>query len=217
MKIAFIGYGNMTASLASRWVAKHQIFISGRDIAKAQKLAETLGHGTQHGSVKDGAAFGEVVVLATPHDAVFSAIDAAGGAAAFAEKTVLDINNPVTPDDFLAKTFEGKSLSEAIAAHIPSAHVVKAFNMCEAKVWQMDSPVFDGRKLVTLYCGDNAEAKSRIATLITEIGCEAVDLGELKYARSLEPAAAIVIKFLFAGHDSRTVLNLIQPEAKPIA
>ncbi len=217
MKIAFIGYGNMTASLASRWVAKHQIFISGRDSAKAQKLAETLEYGTQHGSVKDGAAFGEVVVLATPHDAVFSAIDAAGGAAAFAGKTVLDINNPVTPDDFLAKTFEGKSLSEAIAARIPSAHVVKAFNMCEAKVWQMDPPIFDDRKLVTLYCGDNAEAKSRIATLITDIGCEALDLGELKYARSLEPAAAIVIKLLFAGHDSHTVLNLIQPEAKPIA
>jgi hypothetical protein len=43
-----------------------------------------------------------------------------------------------------------------------------------------------------------------------------VDLGELKYARLLESAAAIVIKLLFSGRDPHTVLNLIQPEVKPI-
>ena len=219
MKIAFIGYGNMAASLASRWVAKHDIFVGGRDTKKAQNLASRLGHGTRFGSEAAAAAFGEVVVLATPHDAVFEAIDAAGGPKAFAGKTLLDINNPVADaagGDFLVKTFEAKSLSEAIAAHLPAAQVVKAFNMCQAKVWQMDPPVFDGRRLVALYCGDDAAAKRRIATLITDIGCEAADVGELKYARLLEPAAAIVIKFLFAGRDPHTVLNLIQPEAKPI-
>ena len=44
MKIAFIGYGNMAASLASRWVAKHDIFVGGRDTKKAQNLASRLGH-----------------------------------------------------------------------------------------------------------------------------------------------------------------------------
>ena len=220
MKIAFIGYGNMAASLASRWVAKHDIFVGGRDTRKAQNLAGKLGDGTQYGSETAAAAFGEVVVPATPHEAVFDAIDAAGGPEAFTGKTLLDINNPV-PDyargDFLVKTFDGKSLSEAIAAYVPAARVVKAFNMCQAKVWQMDPPVFDGRRLVALYCGDDADAKRRIATLITDIGCEAADVGDLKYARLLEPAAAIVIKFLFSGRDPHTVLNLIQPEAKPIA
>ena len=79
MKIAFIGYGNMAISLASRWVAKHDIFVSGRDTKKAQNLAGTLGNDTHFGSGTAAAAFGEVVVLATPHEAVFDAIDAAGG------------------------------------------------------------------------------------------------------------------------------------------
>lgn len=48
-------------------------------------------------------------------------------------------------------------------------------------------------------------------------GCDPVDIGELKYARLPEPAAAIVIKLLLSGRDPHTVLNLIQPEAKPIA
>lgn len=68
-----------------------------------------------------------------------------------------------------------------------------------------------------LYCGDDAEAKRQAATLISDIGCDPVDIGELKYARLMEPAAAIVIKLLLSGRDPHTVLNLIQPEAKLIA
>ena len=108
-----------------------------------------------------------------------------------------------------SKTFDGKSLAEAIAAYAPAARVVKAFNMCNAVVWQMEPPLFDGRRLVVLYCGDDAAAKQKVAALIENTGGEPADLGELKYARLLEPAAAIVIKFILAGRDPHTVLNLI--------
>ena len=57
-----------------------------------------------------------------------------------------------------SETFDGKSLAEAIAAYAPAARVVKAFNMCNAVVWQMEPPLFDGRRLVVLYCGDDAAA-----------------------------------------------------------
>lgn len=217
MKIAFIGYGNMAESLASRWAGQHNLFIGGRDTGKARRLAEKLGNGARGGTASEAAAFGDIVVLATTHEAVFDAIDAAGGSAALASKVLLDINNPVdVKGDFLPKTYDGRSLSEAIAVRAPGARVVKAFNMCNASVWKMDPPLFDGRRLVVLYCGDEAAAKRQVAGLITQIGCEPVDVGELKYARLLEPAAAIVIKFLLSGRDPRTVLNFIQPESKPI-
>jgi predicted dinucleotide-binding enzyme len=217
MKIALIGYGNMAEALGSRWVGKHELYISGRNANKALALAEKLG--TRHGSEADATAFGEVIVLATRHEAVFDAMAAADGPDALAGKILLDINNPVNifDGDFLPKTFDGESLAEAIAAYAPAARVVKAFNMCNAGVWQMDPPVFDGRRLVVLYCGNDFGAKRQVATLIEDVGAEAVDLGELKYARLLEPAAAIVIKFLLAGRDPHTVLNLIQPEVKPVA
>ncbi|MEM6755095.1 MAG: hypothetical protein AAF630_19255 [Cyanobacteria bacterium P01_C01_bin.38] len=95
---------------------------------------------------------------------------------------------------FLAKSYDGVSLSEKIAEAVPNAHVVKAFNMCQAKVWEMKPPVFDGNPLVVMYCGDNNQAKEKVAVLIKDVGCEAKDIGDLKYARMLEPAAAIVIK-----------------------
>lgn len=218
MKIAFIGYGNMAESLASRWAGQHRLFIGGRDAAKAERLAQKLGNDARSGTASEAAAFGDIVVLATTFDAVFDAMTAAGGAAAFAGKVLLDINNPVdVKGDFLPKNYDGESLSEAIAARAPDARVVKAFNMSQASVWTMNPPLFDGRKLVVLYCGNDAAAKAQVATLIEAIGCEPFDLGDLKYARLLEPAAAIVIKLLLSGRDPHTVLNLIQPERKTSA
>ncbi len=219
MKIALIGYGNMAEVLGSKWVKKHPLYISGRNLEKAQALANKLGNGTECGSEADASSFAEVIVLATQHKAVFEAMDAAGGPDALAGKVLLDINNPVDAADgeFLPKHYDEGSLAEAIAKYAPAAHVVKAFNMCQAQVWQMEPPLFDGRPLVTLYCGDNPEAKQKVAALIEEVGCEPEDLGELKYARLLEAAAAIVIKFLFSGHDVHTVLNLIKPESRAIS
>lgn len=216
MKVAFLGTGSMAEALGSRWAAGHEVFVGGRDAGKAAALASRLGAGVGHGTMAEAAAFGEAVVLATTADSVFEAIEAAGGASAFAGKVVVDINNPIVDfrgGDTTMRTFdEGVSLAEAIARRLPGARVVKAFNMCQARVWTMDPPVFDGRRLVTLHCGDDAGAKRAVAGLIEAVGSEAVDLGELKYARLLESAAGIVIKLLVGGRDPRTVLNLIQPE-----
>lgn len=218
MKIGFIGYGNMTEALASKWSTNHNLFIAGRNLQKSQALANKLGSGVGFGSEAEAAAFGDVIVLSTTHEAVFQAMDAAGGASALAGKILLDINNPVDVHhgDYLTKNYDGASLAEAIAKYAPGANVVKAFNMCQAKVWQMTPPLFDGRRLVTLCCGDDAQAKRQVATLIEDVGSEPEDIGELKYARLLEPAAAIVIKLLFAGRDFHTVLNLIKPESRTI-
>jgi predicted dinucleotide-binding enzyme len=218
MKIGFIGGGSMAEALASRWVGRHEVLIGGRDQAKAQAVADRLGHGARAGTAAEAAAFGDAVVLATRYADVFAAIDSAGGAAAFAGKVVIDINNPVSAvdGDFVAKTYDGTSLAEAIARYAPGARVVKAFNMCQARVWRMDPPLFDGRRLVVMYCGDDSAAKQLVAGLIGEVGADAVDVGPLRYAGALEAATGIVIKLLFSGRDWGTVLNLIQPEVKPI-
>lgn len=224
MKIGFIGYGNMAQALSRRWAGVHEVFIGGRNTGHAAALAEAI-HAAGSGSIAESVEFGEVIVLATPASAVEDAIQSAGGADAFAGKTVIDINNPVSvpggPHDtsgehYLPRPFDEGSLAEHIAALVPQSQVVKAFNMCQASVWEMDPPLFDGRKLAALYCADDESAKSKTAELIGDLGCEPVDVGELKYSRLLEAGAAMVIKFLFAGRDARTVLNLIQPESKPI-
>ncbi len=224
MKIAFIGYGNMAKALSKRWASKHEVFVGGRNTERAGELAVGI-RAAGSGTISDAVQFGDVIVIATPANAVEAAIQSGGGAQAFSGKVVIDINNPVSvpggPHDnegeyYLPNSFDEGSLAEHIAALIPNANIVKAFNMCQASVWEMDPPEFDGRKLTALYCGDDSAAKSKVAELIECIGCEPVDVGEVRYARLLEAAACIVIKFLFSGRDMHTVLNLIQPEVKSV-
>lgn len=94
MKIAFIGYGNMASALGGRRASAHEVFIGGRNAGRAAVLAADIG-AAGSGSVAEAVAFGEVVVIATPADAVAEAIRNAG-ADAFAGKIVVDINNPVS-------------------------------------------------------------------------------------------------------------------------
>ncbi len=71
MKIGFIGYGSMAEALALQWLTKHSLFIGGRNLEKAEKLAKKLGTDIKFGSEAESASFGEIVVLATRHEAVF--------------------------------------------------------------------------------------------------------------------------------------------------
>jgi hypothetical protein len=116
---------------------------------------------------------------------------------------------------FTTTRHDGRSLTQAIADALPGAAVGKAFNMAQARVWADPDKTFDGRQMVTLYTAD-AGADATIADLIAEVGAAPVRLGGNDRAYQLEAAAAIVIRFLFAGGDAHTILDLIRPEAKPI-
>ncbi len=187
MNIGFIGYGSMSKALAPRFAAAgHNVFLGGHNPGKAKSVAEEISV-DGHGDTKAAVAFGEVIVMATPHDKVFDAIEQAGGARAFADKVVVDINNPVggyMSGDFTLNTYDdGKSLSEALADALPDAQICKAFNCCQAKVWTMAPPLFDGRRLVTFTCANGDRARAVAKQLVEAVGSEAVDLGDLKAAR----------------------------------
>lgn len=213
MKIGFVGAGGMAKALASKWVSKHDIMLSGRNPDKTQEAASAIG--ARFGTAQEAVAFADVVVLATRWEDVFTAIEGAGGPVAFEGKTVIDINNPVNIETFVTTREDGCSLTEAIAEILPNANVGKAFNMAQVAVWEDSDMTYDGRQMVTLYTADEA-ADSIIAQLISDVGAEPLRLGGNAHAYQLEAAAAIVIKFLFAGGDPHTIFNFIRPETKPI-
>lgn len=213
MKVGFIGAGGMAQALAAKWAGRHAIMLSGRTPERAKAAADALGAAL--GSAAEAVAFADVVVLATRSEDVFAAIEDAGGAAAFAGKIVIDINNPISTETFLTTRDDGRSLTQAIADALPGAHLGKAFNMAQVAVWADPDMTYDGRKMATLYTADDA-ADAAIAQLIGDVGAEALRLGDNRHAYQLEAAAAMVIKFLFAGADPHTILNVIRPETKPI-
>lgn len=214
MKIGIVGAGGMAQALAGKWRNKHEVMLSGRDVEKTTAAAERVGAAT--GTAGQAVAFGDVVVLATRWQDVFTGIESAGGAEAFAGKVVIDINNPVDIETFLTTRTDSRSLTEAIADTLPGAQVGKAFNMAQVAVWEDENMTYDGRQMVVLFTADDGAAKV-IAELITDVGAEPLQLGDNAHAYQLEAAAAIVVKFLFAGRDPKTIFNFIQPEVKPIA
>ncbi len=213
MKIGIIGAGGMAKALAGKWRNAHQVMLSGRDLDKTKHAADEVG--AAHGTAAEAAAFGDVVVLATRWQDVFSGIESAGGAEAFAGKVVIDINNPVDVETFVTTRTDGRSLTEAIADALPGAHVGKAFNMAQVAVWEDQDMSYDGRQMVVLFTADDGAAQV-ISDLISDVGAEPLRLGSNAHAYQLEAAAAIVIKFLFAGRDPKTIFNFIQPDVKPV-
>ncbi len=213
MKIGFVGAGGMAKALAGKWAGKHDVMLSGRNLEKTLAVAEAVD--ARGGTAEEAVAFGDVVVLATRWEDVFEAIEAAGGASAFDGKVVIDINNPVNIETFVTTRDDGRSLTQAISDVLPGASVGKAFNMAQVAVWEDPDKTYDGRQMVTLYTADEG-ADATISTLIEDVGAEPLKLGNNTHAYQLEAAAAVVIKFLFAGADPRTIFNFIRPETKAI-
>ena len=219
MKLTFLGYGSMASVLASRFKAEHAVTLAGHNPEKARAKADELGVSAADDTAA-AVADAEVVFIATPHDAVFEAIKAAGGPEAFAGKTVVDINNPVpgyAEKDFTLRRYDdGPSLSEAIQHRLRGAQVVKAFNTAQAKLWELDPIELDGRRFTVPICGESKEAKAQVVRLIESMGAQAWDAGGIAYASQIESVAAMTIQLLMSGHDPHTAFNLIQPEQKPI-
>jgi len=215
MRIGFLGAGTMAGAFAPRWaMAGHEIFVGGRTGSKARRLAEAVGG--QGGSLREAAEFGDVCLLATSGEGLAATIEAAGGTQGVLRgKVIVDCGNAVYLRDFSQVRWDGRSLAEQAEFLAMGSQVVKAFNLCEASVWRMDAPVFDGRPLAVPYCGAN-EAKQVVRPLIRALGCRAVDIGDLSQARHLEAMAIVMINVLRNGFGSRTVFNLI-PDGGPIA
>ncbi len=106
-------------------------------------------------------------------------------AARSAGTIVVDLTNPV---DFA--TFDGlavpadSSAAAEIAAAVPGARVVKAFNTTFAGALAGGNVL--GQPTTVLLAGDDAGAKQLLADLVTAGGLRAVDAGSLKRARELE-------------------------------
>jgi len=205
MRIGVIGAGQMARALGSGWAAAgHQIMIGARKQRRAEELATEIGHGAYAGSIRDAAGFGEVLLLAVPVAALSEVVRTAGDGA-FAGRTLIDCTNAFVPGgpagDSLALAED--AVAERIAATARGAHVVKAFNLCAAEVWQSAQRQYGGRRLLVPLCGDDPDALDRTVSLVRDLGLQPAAAGGLHRARYLEATAVFVVGLWFTGIDAR--------------
>jgi hypothetical protein len=88
------------------------------------------------------------------------------------------------------------SESENLAATLPNASVVKAFNALTtdaiAFVSSHDSPQIGSVYPSGFYCGDDNDAKRVVAGLITEVNFDPVDCGSIENAPLLDSLSVLV-------------------------
>lgn len=188
MKIGIIGAGNVGGELGKIWAAKgHTIIFGVRNplAPKVQTIVEETDHGAHALLIKDAALQSDVIVLATPWDAigevVFQIVDVK-------DKILIDCTNPVHPNPEWPLA-QGSSAAEEIAHRLPGFKVVKAFNTLGAA--NFTNVTFGGFHADAFICGDDIEAKKIVTKLAKEIGFDAVDVGELRSAEMLESLAKL--------------------------
>lgn len=173
MDIAIIGAGNVGRALATSFVrAGHSVTIASRDPEDAAAVA--------------GAA---VVVLATPFSSAPEIAAEIGDAVA--GRIVVDATNRMSFGADGPDIDTASSNAEELAALLPGARVVKAFNTLFAS--NQSDPITEGVQLDGYVAGDDNDAKATVLDLVGSIGLDPVDVGPLSRARQLEGLAFLNI------------------------
>ncbi|HEX2273031.1 MAG TPA: NADPH-dependent F420 reductase [Acidimicrobiales bacterium] len=182
MEITIIGTGNMARAIATRALAGgHTVTILGTSVETAQTLAEELSGDVRAGTSGDPLA-GDVVVLAVWYPVVADVLSTYQGQ--LDGKVVVDITNTIDPQAFEPLTIEAGSAAQEIAAAVPGARVVKAFNTTFAGT--LVEGQVAGQPLDVLIASDDDGAKETIGQLVKDGGLRAVDAGALARAHELE-------------------------------
>jgi NADPH-dependent F420 reductase len=198
MNIAIIGAGNVGRALGTSFVrAGHSVTITSRDLEDAGNVAASTG-AVVAASNAEAAAAADIVVLATPFSSVPEI--AAEIADAVSGKIVVDATNRMSYGADGPDIDTTTSNAEELAAILPGASVVKAFNTLFAS--NQSDPITDGVQLDGYVAGNDATAKAKVLDLVASIGLKPVDVGPLGRARQLEGLAFLNISLNVANGGS---------------
>jgi 8-hydroxy-5-deazaflavin:NADPH oxidoreductase len=210
MRIAIIGIGNVGSALArglSR--AGHEILLGVRDTNNPDAAALARETRAEIKAPADAAASGEVVVLALPWQAAESAVKGLGS---LKGKIVIDCINPLAMRDGRLGLDRGFNTSgaEALAAWVPEARIVKTLNQVGAEMMEDNSAL--PHRPAMFMAGNDAAAKSTVAALLSDLGFEPFDAGDLTKARLLEPYAMVWInQALVQGKGRNWAFAAVEP------
>ena len=200
MRVGIIGSGKIGGTLAELLAA------AGHDVTLAnsrgpESLRDSASERVSPATVEAAATHGEVVVVATP----LAAYDDLP-VQALAGTIVVDAGNyyPNRDGHIAALDDDTTTSTEWLAAKLPGARVVKAFNTVHWEVLRDrgDTAAGDDR-LVVLVAGDDAEAKRPVERLIEDIGFAPVDQGGLADGGRLQQPGAERYAKLLTLHEVR--------------
>jgi hypothetical protein len=195
MKVAFIGCGQVGGPLADHLQRLgHEVTLAAKDresesVRKALERNPRLVVSTPGDAVRAA----EVVFLATPFAANEVALRPLAGD--LKGKVLVDCTNPVGPG-LTHGLNNAQSGSEFVQQLVPGARVVKAFTIYGFENFEDNRYPASGVKPAMLYCGNDAEAKRSVATLVRDLGWDPLDVGGLEQALHLEHMTLLWVRMV---------------------
>ncbi|MET4095332.1 NAD(P)-binding domain-containing protein [Arthrobacter sp. UYCu712] len=188
--ITIIGSGNMAGAIGTRAVAAGRtVQILDRTPENAAKLAAELGGGTTSGGLNE-IPDGDLVVLALWFGPAKEVATHYGDT--LSGKTVIEISNPVNTDTFDSLVVApGSSAAEEIAALLPGATVVKAFNTTFAGTLAQGTT--GGMPVDVFIASDSGDARNEVAAFVSAAGLRPLQVGGLHHSRELEGFQLLVM------------------------
>jgi predicted dinucleotide-binding enzyme len=191
MRIAVLGTGMVGQTIGSKLVELgHEVRMGSRTAGgeKATAWVAAAGERASEGTFEDAAAFGELVFNCTAGTGTLAALEQAG-AANLAGKVLVDVANPLdfSTGELRLAVCNEDSLGEQVQRAHPDAKVVKALNTMNCEV-MVDPTRVSGDHLAYV-CGEDADAKEQVRSLLGEFGWpgeRVLDLGGIRAARGVE-------------------------------
>lgn len=172
-KVAVIGYGNFGKAIAMRLTSVGIQVVAGTRSTRRDLQTSNV----EFASYQQAAQSASIVILAVPAKAYEDVVSSIS-AAALDEKIVIDVSNAEKQTD--------ECNAERLAAMLPRAKVVKAFNTISA--WSMENDVY-GASRNTYICSERLDARQTVVQLAREMGLTPVEHGRLYAADFLEKKA----------------------------
>jgi len=189
-KVSVLGSGQVGEILANGFLKHgHEVLRASREPEKLAGWKASAGPKAKTGSLAEGGAWGDIIVLAVKGTAAEAVVEAAG-IEQLSGKLVLDTTNPIAdlpPENGVLRFFTdlNQSLLERLQKKAPGARFVKAFSCVGGPF--MVNPALPGGPPTMFICGNDAAAKSEATQILQVFGWDVADMGKAEGARAIEP------------------------------
>jgi len=185
MVVGILGAGRMGRTLARLLVdAGHDVRLANsRGPASLVNVVAELGPGATAVAAREVATDADVVVLATR----WEQLEAATAAVPSWAGVAVDTTNPrfgPGPDDIYDTG--AQTSSEVVAALVPGARLVKAFNHQPIPALAAELGREPTERNALFLAGDDADGNARVAELMRSIGGAPIDTGDLRAGGALQ-------------------------------